>query len=64
MGELQARVQRAIRLTTGRVASQDEVAKDVAFVRELQEKAKLSEPQAFQQYCLMVLNTNEFVYLD
>jgi hypothetical protein len=61
---LEGRVQRAIRLTAGRVAADDEWKKDVAFVRELAEKAQLNEAAAFQQYCLMMLNTNEFVYLD
>ena len=57
-------VRRAIRLTTGRVPRADEVNKDTKFVRELMEKSKLTEAAALQQYCLLVLNTNEFVYLD
>lgn len=63
-GDLDARIRRAIRLTTGRIPSDDEVKKDLAFVNELREQAKLSEGVAFQHYCLLVLNTNEFVYLD
>jgi mono/diheme cytochrome c family protein len=62
--DLEARVRRAIRLTTGRVPGEEEVRKDVAFVRELIEKAKLTEAAALRQYCLLALNTNEFVYLD
>jgi hypothetical protein len=62
--DLDARVRRAIRLTTGRVPAEDELRDDVAFVRELQAKANLSEAAALQQYCLLALNTNEFVYLD
>jgi mono/diheme cytochrome c family protein len=62
--DLDARVRRAIRLTTGRVPGEDELRQDVAFVRELQAKANLSEASALQQYCLLALNTNEFVYLD
>jgi hypothetical protein len=62
--DLESCIRRAIRLIAGRTATDDEVKKDVAFVRELQEKAKLSESAALQQYCLLVLNTNEFVYLD
>ena len=41
--DLESRIRRAIRLTAGRKASDDEVKKDLEFVRELQEKAKLSE---------------------
>jgi hypothetical protein len=62
--DLESRVRRAIRLTTGRVPDDNEVKTDVLFVRELQEKAKLTEAAALGQYCLLVLNTNEFVYLD
>jgi hypothetical protein len=61
---LEAQVSRAIRLTTGRIPGADEVKKDVAFVRELQTANQLSEMDALRFYCLMVLNTNEFIYLD
>lgn len=47
-------VRRAIRLTTGRMASHDEVKKDAAFVRAL----------GLERYCLLALNANEFVYID
>jgi mono/diheme cytochrome c family protein len=63
-GDLESRVRKAIRLTTGRVPTDEEVRMDVAFVQELREKAKLSDKTAFQQYCLLALNTNEFAYLD
>jgi hypothetical protein len=52
--DLTLQVQLAIRLTTGRCASADELQRDVAFARE----------HGLQRYCLMILNTNEFVYLD
>jgi len=57
-------VRRAIRLTTERVPDPDEVHKDVAWLNELQAKHSLSEREALETYCLLVLNTNEFVYLD
>jgi hypothetical protein len=63
-GDLTAQVQRAIRLTTGRAPSPDEVAKDVAFVRELERESKLDAKAALKLYCLMALNSNEFMYLD
>jgi len=62
--EVADQVRLAIRLTTGRAPGDDEVRKDVAFVRELKDRAKLSDAPALEQYCLLALNTNEFVYLD
>jgi hypothetical protein len=62
--DLENRVRRAIRLTTGRVPAEEEVRKDVAFIRELGKEGKLTETAALRQYCLLALNTNEFVYLD
>src|SRR5205814_3982886 len=44
-GDLAAQVRRAIRLTTARVA-EEEVKKDVAFIKRMQETAKLSEQDA------------------
>jgi hypothetical protein len=58
---LPAQIRRAIRLTTGRIPSEDEIARDVAFVHGLVAKG-VAEP--LKRYCLLALNTNEFVYLD
>jgi hypothetical protein len=57
-------VKRAIRLTTGRVPGDDEVKRDLAFIASLKEKFKLDDGKALIQYCLLCLNTNEFVYVD
>jgi hypothetical protein len=62
--DLPAQVRRAIRLTTGRLPIDDEVKKDLAFIRDMQTKHKLTETGALKQYCLLALNTNEFIYLD
>jgi hypothetical protein len=59
-----AQVKRAIQLTTGRVPTDDEVKRDVAFINTLKEKYKLDDGKALIQYCLLCLNTNEFVYVD
>jgi hypothetical protein len=61
---LEAQVARAIRLTTGRVPDADELKKDVGFVQTLRQKHKLSDQEALRFYCLLLLNTNEFIYLD
>jgi hypothetical protein len=63
-GELNAQVRYAIRLTTGRDPTEEEVRNDVALIHDLQAKEKLDEATALRQYCLLVLNTNEFIYLD
>ncbi len=57
-------VARGIRLTTGRVPDTKEVEKDVAFVERLKVKHRLSDAKAMQQYALLLLNANEFVYVD
>jgi mono/diheme cytochrome c family protein len=54
----------AIRLTTGRTPTEKEVAKDVAFIERLRNEHKLDAATALQRYCLLVLNANEFVYVD
>ena len=62
--DLAAQVARGIRLTTGRIPKDDEVAKDVAFLAALKAKHKLDDAKALGQYSLLLLNANEFVYLD
>ena len=62
--DLAAQVRRAIRLTTSRIAPDAEVAADVAFIRNLQTKRSLSDEQALKMFCLLALNTNEFLYVD
>ena len=53
-GDVEKQVRRAIRLSTGRVPADAEVRKDAAFVRAA----------GLRSYCLLILNTNEFIYLD
>jgi hypothetical protein len=52
--DLPALVRRAIYLTTSRVPESEEVRGDMEFIRK----------HGLAQYCLMLLNTNEFLYLD
>ncbi len=63
-GDLPAQVTRAIRLTTGRTPTAAEVTKDVAFITELKAKYRLDDQTALTRFALLLLNTNEFVYLD
>jgi len=62
--DVSAQVTRAVRLTTGRKPTADEVKRDVAFVTVLKEKHNLDDAQALTRFCLLCLNANEFVYLD
>jgi len=62
--DVRAQVTRGIRLTTGRIPKAEELAKDVSFIAALKAKHKLDDAKALAQYALMLLNTNEFVYLD
>jgi len=61
---LEAQVKRAIRLTTGRIPADADVNKDVAFIKSLAQQNNLNELEALRLYCLLALNTNEFIYLD
>ena len=63
-GDVTKQVARGVRLTTGRAPTADEVTKDVAFIAALKAKHGLNDAKALAQYALLLLNTNEFVYLD
>ena len=52
-GNRDEQVRRAVRLTTGREPSEEEVRHDAAFAKK-----------SLKSYCLLLLNANEFVYLD
>jgi hypothetical protein len=61
---LEGQAQLAVKLTTGREADQGELRRDVAFLKSLEHEGHLEPAQALTQYCLMILNTNAFLYLD
>lgn len=63
-GDLAKQVARGLRLTTARTPAADEVARDVAFVTGLKAKHGLTDAAALARYALLLLNANEFVYLD
>jgi len=62
--ELAARVRRAIEIALVRPATDEEVARGVALVDRIEEQDGVGPSRAFELYCLMVLNLNEFAYLD
>ncbi|HKI20102.1 MAG TPA: PSD1 and planctomycete cytochrome C domain-containing protein [Isosphaeraceae bacterium] len=63
-GSIESQVRRAIRLTTAREPTSEDVYADVDFIRKLTTGAQLEPEVALKQYCLLLLNANEFVYLD
>ena len=58
-----AQAERAIRLTTGRTPSSTELDADVAYLKSVMASGA-SPSEALRQYCLLALNTSEFIYLD
>ena len=63
-GCLDDQVRRAIRLTTGVDPPADEVARDVAWIDSMRQDSSLTADAALREYCLLVLSTNAFLYID
>ena len=59
-----AMVRRAVELALVRPATDEEVARGVELIDTLEATDGVSPGRALEIYCLMVLNLNEFVYLD
>jgi hypothetical protein len=62
--EVAAMVRRAIEIALVRPATDREVADGVAVIDQLEDADGVSPSRAFELYCLMLLNLNEFAYLD
>ncbi len=54
----------AIRLTTSRQATAEDISRGQALMKKLQQKHGISSKDALKYFCLFALNTNEFFYLD
>ena len=54
----------AIRLTTCRRATKEDINRGLELMKKLQEKHGINKDDALKYYCLLALNTNEFFYLD
>ncbi|HEY6563424.1 MAG TPA: DUF1553 domain-containing protein, partial [Pirellulaceae bacterium] len=61
--DIEARIERGLRLALGRAATQAEIARGRRFVEELQGEFQLSSDEALRQWCLLLYNLNEFAYL-
>jgi hypothetical protein len=59
-----AEVRRALEIALTRTVTDAEVAKGVALVDQLEDQDGVSPTRSLELFCLMVLNLNEFVYLD
>ena len=59
-----ALIARAFELTTGRQPSPKEMDMSHAYLNELEQEDSLSPERADQRFCLLVLNLNEFLFLD
>ena len=59
-----AEVRRALEIALTRTATDDEVAQGVALVEKLEGQDGVGPSRALELYCVMVLNLNEFAYLD
>ena len=62
--DVAAMVRRAIETALVRPAADKEVADGVALIDQLEEADGVNPSRAFELYCLMLLNLNEFTYLD
>jgi mono/diheme cytochrome c family protein len=62
--DVNAQVRLALYLATARQPSAAEVRRGVGLIETLQREDRVSEGVALQSFCLVVLNLNEFVYLD
>jgi hypothetical protein len=57
-------VHRALRLALCRTPRESEVARGVAMIDAWQKEDGVTAEKALEYYCLMVINLNEFAYLD
>jgi hypothetical protein len=62
--DVPAQVRRALEIALVRSATDAEVARGVALVDRLDDADGVSPSRAMELFCLMVLNLNEFAYLD
>lgn len=62
--DLDQQLARAFEICTGRLPTDRERDMSHSFVREMQAQNNLTLDQAFERYCLLALNLNEFLYLD
>ncbi len=62
--DVSAQVRRGLYLATSRPPSDAEIRRGIGLIEALQREDGVSAEVALQDFCLVVLNLNEFVYLD
>jgi hypothetical protein len=62
--DVPAQVRRALEIALVRVVTDAEVARGIALIDRLDDADGVSPSRAMELFCLMVLNLNEFAYLD
>ena len=62
--DISAEIRRAYRVALVRDASDEELARGLALVDTLEDTDGVGPGRALELFCLMLLNTNEFAYLD
>jgi mono/diheme cytochrome c family protein len=62
--DVEAQIKRALRLTLCRQPDERHVERGLALIDSLVKNHGIRRDKALDYYCLMVLNLNEFVYLD
>ena len=63
-GDLPGQVHLALARALQRTPGEEEVRRGVELIETLQQHEGVDEGKALQLYCLLVLNLNEFIYLD
>jgi hypothetical protein len=63
-GDIRAQIDRARRLTSGRAPAAREIDEAVRFLDEIKAKEALTQEQAMTSLCLVLINLNEFLYID
>ena len=62
--DIRAQVSHALYNATNRKPSEIDIQDGLDLIKDLKEKSKATKEQAMQRFCLLVLNLNEFLYLD
>lgn len=63
-GNVREQVNRAYQIALGRTPDAEQTERGLSLIESLQTRHGLSADKALDQFCLVVLNLNEFLYLD
>ena len=63
-GDARAQVAHGFSIAFSRPAATEEIDRSLAFLEEMKRQEKLSEKDALDRFALLLLNLNEFVFVD